>query len=286
MASTYHLFLSAHETDNNLGSALFWLAECLRCGIGVEKNLSGAVKLYKTAAANGHDLAQLHLDYCFEQDIGVQREIGFVEALQWATESKTAEAQFELGLCYFHGLSTRQQPSEAVRLFQLAAASNLATAQYWLGYCYWGGYGVDADSKEAVRYFMLAADQGNDRAQKCLGDCYFFGIGVEQSYTEAIRLFQLGEQQNNLQCLTNLGDCYCFEWGVTQDFGEAVRYFQLSIAKGDGTGGPHIRLGWCYQHGHGVTKDLSEALSLYRQAACFGHNDAPAKVAELEAVLE
>lgn len=287
-AEAVRLFQLLADTagPDHVASAQFWLAECYRYGTGVGQNYGEAVRLYKLAVAQGHDQAQIHLAHCFKEDFGVDHEIGFAEASQRLTALNIAEAQFELGLCYLFSLGTRQEFSEACRLFRLAAESNIASAQYWLGVCFRHGYGVEKDLSEAVKLYKLAAGQGYDCAQHELGRCYDEGIGVEPNYAEALRWYQLAALQNYTWSLENLGHMYYNGKGVPRDYAEAVRYHQLAIDKGNTTGYAHYSLGVCYQYGHGVTKDLTEALRLYRIAACYGDWKALAKVRELESALK
>lgn len=76
----------------NLTSAQFWFAECHRYGAGTKIEISEAVRLYKLAAAQRYDQAQVHLDHLFKQNLGVDHEIDFATASQRVTELNTAEA--------------------------------------------------------------------------------------------------------------------------------------------------------------------------------------------------
>ena len=66
---------------------------------------------------------------------------------------------------------------EAVKWYRKAAEQNLAEAQYNLGVCYYNGEGVAKDEVEAVKWFRKAAEQNYARAQYNLGVCYERGDG-------------------------------------------------------------------------------------------------------------
>ena len=49
--------------------------------------------------------------------------------------------------------------------FRVEAEQGVAEAQYNLGVCYYNGDGVDQNYTEAVKWLSKAADQGHDKAQ-------------------------------------------------------------------------------------------------------------------------
>ena len=73
--------------------------------------------------------------------------------------------------------------SEAVKWFQ----EIVANAQCELGDCYYYGKGVTQSYKDAVKWYRLAAERGHARAQCNLGFCYEKGYGVTQSYEDAVK---------------------------------------------------------------------------------------------------
>ena len=70
-----------------------------------------------------------------------------------------------------------------------------AQAQYELGMCYYEGKGVSKDEVEAVRWWRKAAEQGEAIAQCSLGVCYAKGKGVSQDYNEAVKWYRKGAEQ-------------------------------------------------------------------------------------------
>ena len=61
----------------------------------------------------------------------------------------------------------------------------LANAQYNLGQCYYYGTGVLQDYKQAVYWYTKAAEQGYARAQYSLGVCNSNGDGVLEDDKQA-----------------------------------------------------------------------------------------------------
>ena len=62
-----------------------------------------------------------------------------------------------------------------------------AEAQTDLGACYYEGKGVTQDYKEAVKWYTKAAEQGEASAQRLLGWCYANGSGIAKDENEAVK---------------------------------------------------------------------------------------------------
>ncbi|MCD7959462.1 MAG: sel1 repeat family protein [Ruminococcus sp.] len=79
-----------------------------------------------------------------------------------------ANAQINLGVCYFCGHGVTQDYTKAVKWFRKAAEQGLAVAQNNLGWCYEHGEGVTQDYVKAKEWYRKAADQGNAKAKNNL----------------------------------------------------------------------------------------------------------------------
>ena len=76
---------------------------------------------------------------------------------------------------------------EAAQRYKEAAINGDANAQCNLGVCYYNGQCVSQDFAEAAKWFSKSASQGNLYAQCNLGMCYYNGRGVSQDYSEAAK---------------------------------------------------------------------------------------------------
>ena len=63
------------------------------------------------------------------------------------------------------GTGVAKDEAEAVRWYRRAAEQDDANAQFNLGVCYYNGTGVAKDDAEAVHWYRKAAEQGHVRAQ-------------------------------------------------------------------------------------------------------------------------
>lgn len=160
----------------------------------------------------------------------------YVEAVKWfklAAEQGNADAQYNLGDCYFLGNGVEKDLKEAVKWYKLAAEQGSADVQYDLGDCYYLGNGVEVDYKESLKWYRLSAEQGNADSQNMVGICYYFGRGVEIDYKEAINWFKLAEAQGKIIAKFNIGRCYENGFGVDKNEAEAVKWYKLGAAAGD-----------------------------------------------------
>ena len=86
--------------------------------------------------------------------------------LSRAAEQGCAEAQFNLGRCYFYGKGVGLDYAKAAELYRKAAEQGYAEAQYNLGYCYYNGYGVPKNMTKVVEWNCKAATDDAVKASK------------------------------------------------------------------------------------------------------------------------
>ena len=79
--------------------------------------------------------------------------------------------------------------------YKSAADAGLAEAQDNLGFCYFLGQGVERDYAEAVRWFGLASDQKFPRAWANLAICHANGYGVPKDVVESYAWWNLASTE-------------------------------------------------------------------------------------------
>lgn len=77
---------------------------------------------------------------------------------------------FALGFLYYEGKEVSQNGKEAAKWFRKGAKLGDYQAQYNLGVCYLHGVGVAVDKMKAVRCFMKAEAMGSPEAKEILND--------------------------------------------------------------------------------------------------------------------
>ena len=109
------------------------------------------------------------------------------ESLHIKAEKGDADAQFNLGRCYYDGLGVTQDKAEALKWTEKAAAQGIPEAQMMVGLSYWLGMDVKMDETNGVKWFKKAAEQGEPGGFFYLGAAYYLGKGVGQNYVESYK---------------------------------------------------------------------------------------------------
>ena len=104
-------------------------------------------------------------------------EVPFEILLKLAEEGD-AEAQNELGDCYYFGEKIEEDIDQAVIWYMKAASQGNDDAQYSLGWCYENGEGVAKNDQQAFKWYKKSAENGNAEAQEILISHYNYGVGV------------------------------------------------------------------------------------------------------------
>jgi hypothetical protein len=112
-------------------------------------------------------------------------------------ENGDAEAQFNIGVCYYLGEGVVKNDKQAVYWFEKAANQGHAGAQFNIGRSYYHGEGVVKNYKQAVYWYEKAANQGIAGAQNNLGNCYGYGEGVVRNYQTAYFWYLLAAANGN-----------------------------------------------------------------------------------------
>jgi TPR repeat protein len=230
------------------------------------------------AAAEGGDAgAQCALG----KKIGEEDEESYAEAAAWfraAAEQGLAEAQDELGDCFYYGNGVDEDDAQAVGWYRKAAEQGHATAQNNLGFCFKRGEGVGQDFAEAASWCRKAAEQGHTNAENELGSCLYNGKGVSQDRAEAASWFRKAAEQGHAGAQNWLAFCFKRGEGVDQDDAEAARWFQKAAEQGNMSA--CVNYGELLAEGKGVARNCDEALFWLRK--CPDSQRARAKIAEIE----
>ena len=183
-----------------------------------------------------------------------------------------AQAQVELGDCYWNGTGVTMDKTQAFAWYAKAANQGLAEAQLRLGNCYWNGIGVSVDKAQAFEWYSAAAYQGLAEAQSSVGYCYEKGIGVKEHKARAVGWYRTAARNGDANAQYNLGMCHEFGIGVNVDMATAFEW--LSKAAHQGLPQAQFALGNCHENGTGVKKDLVAAFNWFSKAAHQGFADA------------
>lgn len=112
------------------------------------------------------------------------------------------------------------------------AGRGYAEAQYDLGKCYYYGIGMGQSDAQAAKWFRCAALQGHAKAQTALGMMYLTGSGMHQSYREALTWLRKAAIQGQAVAQNQVGILCAEGKGTRQDLELAIRWFELAALQG------------------------------------------------------
>ncbi len=247
--------------------AQYQLGQCYEEGIGVERNLARAFKLF-WLASDKYRPAKERLDKDSYQGQLAKWLKKAVSGKQ-LSGADLAEALCMLGSCYQYGWGVDCDMASAVEWWQKAADMGDAYANDRLGYCYsLGQGGLPKDAQQSFVHYLKAAEDGYSKGYFSVGLCYKEGDGVEHDDEKAFGWFNKAARHDNPMAWVELGHCYAAGSGTAQDYGKAVEWYRKVVDLGGHAFPDALRgLGNCYAAGHGVEPDWNKAVELYRQAA-------------------
>lgn len=186
--------LMIHEVLHHGGTPALTTEWQTAAGLGHEtlEQFARAAELYSCAAAQGDNHARVLLGLLCLHGRGVPRDPAKgVTLCRQAAKEKCAAAYKVLGDCNRKSnLGVPQDEPMAVVLFYLAACQGHADALFNLGVCYEHGIGVALDMNQSVAFYRLAVGHDHLWAKLRLSGCYFKGRGVARDDTYARKLFE------------------------------------------------------------------------------------------------
>ncbi|KXS17660.1 HCP-like protein [Gonapodya prolifera JEL478] len=231
-------------TERNDKEALEWYQKAGAAGVtealfraGVicvdGKDLVSAMKLFLTAARNGHKGSAYNVAVLFQQISAVDKNAE-AESVKWFMRS--ADRGSSRALNALGRISQRRgNMPAAVEFWQKAAQKGNAKAMQNLAICYLKGEGVEANAVEAVRLFRNAAELGNIPSQYNLSVCLLKGIGVEvPDAPEALLWLQKSAEEGDPEgCLLYGNILRRGESGAIKDEKLAHEYISKAAALGN-----------------------------------------------------
>ncbi|NXW94308.1 LR2BP protein, partial [Alopecoenas beccarii] len=193
------------------------------------------------------------------------------------------QAMYQLGVMYYDGLGTRENPERGVEYMKKILSSDSPKARhlkfaaaYNLGRAYYEGCGVKRSTEEAERLWLIAADHGNPKAsvkaQSTLG--LFYSVSVQKDLKKAFSWHSEACGNGNLESQGALGVMYLHGQGVSQNTKAAVECLREAAERGN-----------TYAQGHLVEyyynrKFYSTAVALAKRATENDDIDTLAKITD------
>lgn len=140
-------------------------------------------------------------------------EVGrYSQAIQLLTplaNQSNSQAQFRLGMMYYHGQGIPEDEKLAIYWLKKAAAQGHVESMFELGNAYLLGHQaamlVPDPDREAALWYFQAASAGHAEAQYHLGLLFLAGKGVVDSRKEAMNWFRKAAAQGHPEAKRALG---------------------------------------------------------------------------------
>ncbi|XP_043402032.1 LRP2-binding protein isoform X1 [Chelonia mydas] len=152
------------------------------------------------------------------------------------------QALYQLGVMYYDGLGTKEDPEKGVEYMEIIINSNSPKARhlkyaaaYNLGRSYFEGCGVKHSDKEAERLWLIAADHGNPKAsvkaQSTLG--MFYSTSNSKDLKKAFFWHSEACGNGSLESQGVLGVMYLYGQGIHQNTMAALECLKEAAERGN-----------------------------------------------------
>ncbi len=132
-----------------------------------------------------------------------------IQLLTPLANQSNSQAQFRLGMMYYHGQGVPEDEKLAIYWLKKAAAQGHVDAMFELGNAYLLGHQaamlVPDPDREAALWFFQAASAGHAEAQYHLGLLFLAGKGVVDSRKEAMVWFRKAAAQGHPEAKRAVG---------------------------------------------------------------------------------
>ena len=277
------------EKENENATAEYRIGRMYFNGMGIEENVSEAVKWLEKAALNHNATAAYQLYKIYSDGNLIEADFEKASAfLKMACLLENPYAQYTLGNIELENGNIER----GIKLLNESADKEMSFACYKLGGIYSSDeYGL-LDETASQEWYSKALnlfksdykDRPNDITSCRLGNMYLNGQGTEQDVNKAVEWLNKAAKQNNPDALYQLGYIYGSEEYSIADTELSQNYYQKSLAiyktSFDETpdGKAAYRIGTFYHYGLGVERSIDEAVSWYLKAVELGNIKAQEKL--------
>lgn len=244
------------------------------------KDWPTAVREFQPLAQSGDAVALSRLGYMRLNGLGMAKDIaGAVDYLTQAADKGEAAAQNALGSLYFKGVGVARDQARALILFARAADQNQPNALNNLGQLYFTGNGVAKNESKALEYLHKAADMGIAASWETLGIAYWHGRGTAKDPALALPWLKKASEKGFKVAQNLYGAALWSGQGIAQDRTEALKWFERSGMQGDHAS--LLNLAHAQFNGMGTAKDVEKAYYHYLLAERLAPASEKAKYGEM-----
>lgn len=218
------------KVENAFGANFF--AEMLVDGVGVPKNISEGIQLFKSAYEFGDKAAAGRIAYYLYGE-------NSPEAYIWAkkgAEADIREAEWILCLCYRCGLGTKMDLKKHIEYAKKLLESGDPNGAELLAIAYEEGLGVPVDSEKAIEYYLKAEELGMDVAVE-IAARLINAVAEDADYADPENAFHwatIAYERDKDDPKSNcwIGFCYLTALGTKYNFKKAVKHLEIAASAG------------------------------------------------------
>lgn len=243
-------------------------------------NFESNIKAIKDAAAQNDTKAKTILGIAYSVGVGVEKNLAEAEKLFLEAAKDNSLAKFYLGALYHIEYEQKLNPVEAVKWYKSSAEDGNLYAMVLYATLLEYGYGVKKDSAEALKWITEAANQGHLAGIGALGKIYYVGHGVEVNYKEAAKWLKISSDTKAPPFMVMYGNILLEgAEGVPKDINKAINLYKLAAEAGDEDGiNNYANINY---DGELIPQNVPEALKWFRIGAEKGNPDSMTSLASL-----
>ncbi len=233
-------------------------------GLGIKKNISKAIELYKQAMSKGNSHAMLNLGFMYEEGNSVIEQ-NIDEAIRLyglAAQNGDSYGSHYIGLVYNYGIGLKINYERANQYFEKAIKKKNRDSMHSLAINFFYGLGLNVNKKKAYELLSNAIALGNSDSMVMKAELYYEN---EKNYTKSLELLKKAEKLNNSDAMNKIGYFYEFGWvSGKKDYEKAIKYYNkaANLDHADAIN----NLGVLYEEGTGVQQDINLSISYYKKA--------------------
>lgn len=253
-------------------------ANCLFDGVGVSKDLSGALVWYEKAADTGDSWSLNRCGEMYRDGRGTAVDLPkaicyFEKAADLGNVGSMANMVVLISLGRCEGDVGRY-----LKTMENLALGGNSDASFRLGSYYYDGVAVRKDYAMALKWYLNAARLGHQWCKVRCGEMFRDGKGTPVDIPKAAEMFSDAAMSGNVGAMANMVNL--ISTGMLE--GDVKEYLgMMEAVASTGNSDASHRLGNYYYDGVAVKRDYSIALKWYLNAAQLGHQWCKVRVAEM-----
>src|SRR5215472_12907144 len=180
-------------------TAIYLLGALTEHGVGVGRDPTGAVQLYRRAAERGHRSAQVRWGLALLHGQHVEQDPTLGESwLRRAALAGDAEAAVLVGDLYVRNDDLPPNYAEAASWYRRAAEAGHRDGARALGSLFLTGAGVAQDNEEAAKWLRVSAESGDQDSQVDFANLILQGAGAPDDPLMIAGWFKQGATSGDL----------------------------------------------------------------------------------------